>query len=366
MSLANLFGGLSQGFNTFMAMKQAQDEQNYRRRREGLEDDARQKTLQLAMDRETRDAANDRYRQNMDQYNAAANQLGAVGIHGLMPNMMNQSRDGNQVQTGTGAGIGGPNLVGNAMRSLALAQQQPNPTRGPIDLGGGLVADPKEKALQFERIGDRAGSYDPETGTTTVSDVRIPLSAEEQARLDLAKENAAASREYRQGALEDRQSARVQTGAQNFMSNNKELYNRASTLNQAMLTLQSTSPALYKSKLVNFLQAADPKAQIRLGTLQYFGNVDPSAHGQMSVITDKIMNGQYPPEVIKGLTDHLESLRQLNKSEWTAKRNWYTSRNHGSDQFIPDAETAFGTGETAPSGSSGGKKYTLPDGTVVE
>lgn len=359
MSLANLFGGLSQGFNTFMALKQAQDEQNYRRHREGLEDADRAKHLQLETDRETREKANDTYRQGMDSYNAAAGQLGAMGIHGLTPEMMKQTRDGNQVQTGSGAGVGGQNIVGNALRSLTLAQQQPSSSRGPIDLGGGLVADPKESPFQSVSAGNQLFNYDKDKGTYTPGPevhMNADQIAEHDADIALKREQARSLADSRVAAQGERKDKVTQVEADKFIGQNRDLYNRAATLNQSLRTMHDAvgQPVLYTSALVNFIQAADQKAQVRSQMVDYFKkNVDPSFTGTAEVLATRIKDGTYPPRVLQGLTQHVENLRNLAQGEWTTRRDWYVKHHPGSENHIPDADVLYGAGDQSEPSSPG-------------
>jgi hypothetical protein len=173
--LGRVFSGLDQGFNTYAALKQAMEEQQHQRRREGIEDQDRRDRLNLDYQRETREQRAQEYTQRRDRQNTALQALKDAGVYGATPDMLDADRNGNQVQTGTGAGVGDKNLVGNAMRSLTLAVKAPgyDPRKG-ADLGNGLrLQGPdfgKVETQKLQKYVNRDGNYhvlDLESGEDT-------------------------------------------------------------------------------------------------------------------------------------------------------------------------------------------------------
>lgn len=140
INLGDIFGGLSQGFDTFYALKQALAEQQFQRQRLGVEDADRRDRINREWKTEQREQAAQDYDQRRDKQGDFLQAFKDAGIVGATPGLMDASRDSNQAQAGTGAGMGGEQALQTALRSLSLAQSQSSfDPRKQADLGGGLA-----------------------------------------------------------------------------------------------------------------------------------------------------------------------------------------------------------------------------------
>lgn len=149
-----------------------------------------------------------------------------------------------------------------------------------------------------------------------------------------------------------------------FTIRNKDLYERAVLLNQALLTVKDAkagNPALYTSVIANFVQAADQKAQLRIQLLNYFkDHVDPSFSGTLQVMAERIRSGRYPIRILNALEKHMENLKELANKEWDTRRRGEIRRHPAVSEWIAPGEELFaeelggiGDGSSTPDPAAG-------------
>jgi hypothetical protein len=153
-----------------------------------------------------------------------------------------------------------------------------------------------------------------------------------------------------QGLIGDRfNRTEVDKGVKDYNSVIKPLRDRAATLEQGIMTINSalTDPnpgnrkVLYKSALANFVQAADQKAQLRSQMLQYFNQLDPSIGGKWATLRDQLLKGERPAYQMQGMLNHLTRLRDLTRGEIASQRKDLVSKRPELDDMLPDPNSYF-------------------------
>jgi hypothetical protein len=172
MSLGNFFSAAGQGLNTYMALASAMEDKKHQRVREGVEDSQWRERMNLDHQRQTAEDRERAYQHTQDNQRSIFDQAKSAGIYGITPDMLNQARDGNQTQTGVGAGQGGQNVLQSALRSLQIASQQPGyDTHKQVDLGNGMFArgpdyqqEPTPHLSPVYGQDNEVGAFDNRTG----------------------------------------------------------------------------------------------------------------------------------------------------------------------------------------------------------
>lgn len=123
---------------------------------------------------------------------------------------------------------------------------------------------------------------------------------------------------------------RISTLAHRFTKREdvKQLISRGPLLIQAAFTLDralnSPDPAerkfLYSSAVVNLMQGADQKAQVRTMMLNYFSKLDKSLGGSWRTLRDKLLKGELPPDILGAMNTHMRNLAELSAAEYDRAR----------------------------------------------
>lgn len=221
-----------------------------------------------------------------------------------------------------------------------------------IATANALRLSSSSSASPFQYMQNNGTIYKIEKATGTVT----PVAENElpQARLELRKQS-----------LGLQEQGLFQRQGNQFTIRNKDLYERAVLLNQALLTVQDAkngNPALYTSVIANFVQAADQKAQLRIQLLNYFkDHVDPSFSGTLQVMAERIRSGRYPMRILNALQKHMENLKELANKEWDTRRRGEIRRHPAVAEWIAPGEELFaeeisgvGDGSSTPDAAAAG------------
>jgi hypothetical protein len=154
--------------------------------------------------------------------------------------------------------------------------------------------------LQTVQLGDRVVTFDPEKGIYKNADGTPTTDLTRHENPDEIKDHAL-SRALQQEQIQTqrvlREQAQAQTASAAFMRQNKGLVDSEPMFQNwdaAYRDAKSGNPAAYKSAIMNFAAIADPKAQIRLGVLQFISKIDPSLLGQAQIALQRSTNGTFP------------------------------------------------------------------------
>ena len=164
---------------------------------------------------------------------------------------------------------------------------------------------------------------------------------------------------YQSGMADDRRVNQMQRERDAFIHRNDytkeaQSYDLAKS---ASAEAAAGNPEAYKSAILGFAAVADPRAQIRLGVLNYVQKLDPSFKGTFEQALDKITSGTLPPDFIQGMNNLLDRIHQTNAAKYMQARN-AELRRHSSwrdyGDYLPQPEEIFGAGVNPSAGSPGG------------
>jgi len=210
--------------------------------------------------------------------------------------------------------------------------------------------------LQAVQAGDAIYTFDPKTGTYTRGPERH-MNADElldkQIGRQLQREQIASMRVARE------QQQGINAGNA-FMRQNADLVKTEQlyqTWHAAYESAKAGNPAAYKSAIVNFAATADPKAQIRLGVLNFIEKVDPSVKGRSEIAFQKLANGQFPQRVLDEMNRHVEEIHRNTVKIYESRRSGRVKAHPQWDQYIPPTSEVFPSSQTmaqpsAPAGES--------------
>jgi hypothetical protein len=140
-----------------------------------------------------------------------------------------------------------------------------------------------------------------------------------------------------------------------FLADTADLRKENGAYNQfAAIAKESAggNPEAYKSAIINFMGALDPKAQVRSKMLEFAQQVDPTIAGRWDTLMQKITDGTFPANQISGMIQVAQATHEATKRQYMAKRNDYISSNPDLDleTALPseDAEFADATYGTTP------------------
>lgn len=232
----------------------------------------------------------------------------------------------------------------------------------PALVAGGATADAEQLATvkkaieknqyQQTQAGNMATVFDPQTGKfwdpaansgkgDWVKSVERGLPADQ---IELKKAQLAAQQARTEATMTLAEARGNRVLHSGFMARNKAVADRAAILNQSLITLHDAEhdPALYSSAIVNFIQAADQKAQVRIEMLKFFkANVDPSIGGKWEVLKSRILEGKLPGYASGSMIRHLEKLKKLSQEEWTRRRAGEIKRHPDLEGYIPPADELY-------------------------
>lgn len=193
---------------------------------------------------------------------------------------------------------------------------------------------------QAVQAGDRIYTFDPLTGSYTPGPERhenADVIRDKALQRALTAEQIAATREQRM-------MSQAQTGATAFMRQNQDLLKTEQAYQQwkgALASARAGNPAAYKSAIVNFAGIADSKAQIRLGMLNYLGQIDPSVRGRADLALAKLESGQYPVRVLEDMDKHVTELHRNTVKLFDTRRAGRVKALPQLESYIPTTEEAF-------------------------
>lgn len=218
------------------------------------------------------------------------------------------------------------------------------------------IARGENDKLQAVQAGDRIYTFDPKTGTYVPGPERHMTQDElREKALDrqVKEEQIATSRALREQAM-------AQSGGQAFMRQNKAIIDSEPLFQNwdaAYRDAKAGNPAAYKSAIVNFAAIADPKAQIRLGVLNFISKVDPSLLGQAQIAIQKNADGTFPLPLLEKMNQHAQEIHKGTIKVYNSRRSARIKANPALEPYIDPAEAIFPSstsmGEQAhPAGSS--------------
>lgn len=189
--------------------------------------------------------------------------------------------------------------------------------------------------------------------------------AKDQQEMALRAEQIAAMKDYRV-------SVRAQSMTRQFDARVKPIRDRGAIISQAIQTIgdaqNNPNPqqrrVLTTSAVINFLQAADQKQQLRYQVLMYYNkNVDPSIGGKWEVLKSRLLQGTLPAYVTEGMLTHLNNLLSITQQEYNRHRDGEIKRHPELDNWLPQADEFFTVdhpnGSAPPSTDLGGN-FQLP------
>ena len=150
-----------------------------------------------------------------------------------------------------------------------------------------------------------------------------------------------------------REAARMARGdrlTKAFDSRNKIIVDRIPIIKQALMTLDQAQNSknendrrlLYSSSIINFLQAADPRLQLRWQTLNFVKTyIDASFTGKLDVLKEKILNGTLPVRITQAMLNHLNRLLEMEKSDYTVRYNGELTRHPELEGRLAPPEEIF-------------------------
>lgn len=227
----------------------------------------------------------------------------------------------------------------------------------------GIVSSQIQKSdgnnLQTVQAGDRIYTFDPKTGTYVPGPERH-LSADEIREKALGRavqeEQIATSKLLREQAMS-------QAAGTAFMRQNKPLIDSEPLFQNwdaAYRDAKAGNPAAYKSALINFGAIADPKAQIRLGVLQFISKVDPSLIGQAKMFAAKNKDGTFPNYILDDMNKHAQEIHKGTIKVYNSRRAARLKANPSLENYIDPAEAIF------PSASSLDQQASTGDSSRVK
>lgn len=208
----------------------------------------------------------------------------------------------------------------------------------------GIVSSQIQKAdsnrLQAVQAGDKIYTFDPKTGTYVAGPERHMTQDEirEKALDRQVKEEQIAT----QRAL--REQAQAQSGGQAFMRQNKAIIDSEPLFQNwdaAYRDAKAGNPAAYKSAIVNFAAIADPKAQIRLGVLQFVSKIDPSLVGQAQIAMQRSVDGTFPKDLLDKMNQHAQEIHKGTIKVYNSRRAARIKANPALESYIDPAESIF-------------------------
>lgn len=194
--------------------------------------------------------------------------------------------------------------------------------------------------LQTVQAGDKLYTFDPKTGTYVAGPERH-MNADElrEKALDrqVKEEQIATSRMLREQAM-------AQAGGQAFMRQNKSIIDSEPLFQNwdaAYRDAKAGNPAAYKSAIVNFAAIADPKAQIRLGVLNFVSKIDPSLLGQAQMFMQKNADGTFPARILEDMNKHAQEIHKGTIKVYNSRRSARLKANPSLEPYIDPAESVF-------------------------
>jgi hypothetical protein len=205
----------------------------------------------------------------------------------------------------------------------------------------------KPNQLQTVQLGDRVVTFDPTTGTYKDAEGKPTTDLTRHENPDEIMDHKL-SRALQQEQIQTqrvlREQAQAQTASAAFMRQNKALVDSEPMFQNwdaAYRDAKAGNPAAYKSAIVNFSAIADPKAQIRLGVLQFISKVDPSLLGQAQIAMQRSANGTFPQAILDKMNEHVKEIHRGAIKVYQSRRDARVKANPMLDQYIDPVESVF-------------------------
>lgn len=228
----------------------------------------------------------------------------------------------------------------------------------------GIVSSQIQKSdgdkLQAVQAGDKIYTFDPKTGTYVAGPERHMNADEIREKAlnrQVQEEQIATSRALREQAMN-------QSAGTAFMRQNKPLIDSEPLFQNwdaAYREAKAGNPAAYKSAIVNFAAIADPKAQIRLGVLNFISKIDPSLLGQAQMFASKNANGTFPMHILEEMNKHAQEIHKGTVKVYNSRRSARLKANPSLEAYIDPSESIFPSsvemGQSAPSTSGRVNKF---------
>jgi len=198
----------------------------------------------------------------------------------------------------------------------------------------------------FEKIdlGDRWGFFNPKTHETFELDGVTPVT-DGTKQISLAQK-AAGDRQLRGQDITqtDHNDTSDLSFAKSFMTDTADLRKENVAFN-AFKTIAGRSaagsPEAYKSAIINYMGALDPKAQVRSKMLEFASKVDPSIKGQYATFVQRLKDGTFPVEQLQGMVDVANASHQSYRKQYQAKYQEYSTLHPSSTRYLPRTDAEF-------------------------
>lgn len=141
-----------------------------------------------------------------------------------------------------------------------------------------------------------------------------------------------------------------QFAANKFWTDTADLRKENMQANQflALADQVKNNPEAYKSVVINYMGALDPKAQVRSKMLEYASKIDPSWDGQWSTLIDRIKSGKFPVNQLQGMVENVRATHAMAQKQYEAKYNETVGRRAGVKQYIANSSAEFALPGDAP------------------
>lgn len=194
--------------------------------------------------------------------------------------------------------------------------------------------------LQAVQAGDKIYTFDPRLGTYVEGPARHMTQDEIREKVldrQVKEEQIQTSRMLRE-------QAQAQAGGQAFMRQNKSIIDSEPLFQNwdaAYRDAKAGNPAAYKSAIVNFAAIADPKAQIRLGVLQFVSKIDPSLLGQAQIALQRSVDGTFPKDLLDKMNKHAQEIHKGAIKVYKSRRDARIKASPAMEQYIDAPENIF-------------------------
>lgn len=111
------------------------------------------------------------------------------------------------------------------------------------------------------------------------------------------------------------------------------------------------NPAAFKSITAQMAAQLDPALQLRLGTLMYAQNIDPSWKGTLDRFFSEKTQGRLPPDQLRKVIQVVQQVRKEQRALYTSRYNDLVANNPGAERYAHSADYIFGPEQAAGSGA---------------
>jgi hypothetical protein len=201
-------------------------------------------------------------------------------------------------------------------------------------------AKPAELPFVTANAGDALFTFDKRTGRYTLG----PTKGMNPDELKLQYAKLAEANAKARGAQAEADSKEGERTARAFAQQNKDLVGSTrpyALLKSALNELKNGNPIAYKSAIINFAGMVDPKAQLRQGIIETITKLDPSLKGSAALAEKKLMEGNLPAYVIKGMEAHADDVYKNMRAAYDYRRKGIVGKHANADLWIPTAEETF-------------------------